>query len=324
MQCLAGAVSRCGVQVGQVLRGPRPTSVKWPPAREGLEHFPESGASPKRSRLHHNSHHHRFVASRSPEVVAADAVAEVKKLDGVLGETNPHAQPLVEAIEGGPCEDDSASPPEADPVLQDFSRTCQATCCSSRKCHCQGRRAERNLRQGGLRRREPPPDENVRRGFSPCARLSAARPTRVAEADRRVEKGTSFVESRTKHRFPGSLKGCGVREIPPMPTDHQELQGWISERNCDLRNAVPQLRRWGLISEGTAQLAVGSRDVVMDGSTRSALMAIEELDAKGGARCQHVGVPLHGGEPSARTCHGLQGMRLGSIPPKRRGVWSTS
>ena len=40
-------------------------------------------------------------ASRAPEVVAADAVSEVSRLENasqVLGETNPHAQCLVEAL----------------------------------------------------------------------------------------------------------------------------------------------------------------------------------------------------------------------------------
>ena len=42
-----------------------------------------------------------------------------------------------------------------------------------------------------------------------------------------------------------------VKEIPLMPTDHQDLQGWVSDRNCDLRNALefsdmPLSRRWGL------------------------------------------------------------------------------
>ena len=40
---------------------------------------------------------------------------------------------------------------------------------------------------------------------------------------------------------------------------------------------------------------------------------IEESDAKkkGGARCQRVGVAVHGGEPSVRTCYGLRGVRVG-------------
>ena len=79
-----------------------------------------------------------------------------------------------------------------------------------------------------------------------------------------------------------------VKEIPPMPTDHQDLQGWVSDRNCDLRNALEfsdhaTIAKVGsLLSQGTAQLASGSWDVPMDGSTRSALMAslIEESDAK--------------------------------------------
>ena len=51
-----------------------------------------------------------------------------------------------------------------------------------------------------------------------------------------------------------------------MPIDHQELHGWINERNCDLRNALEfsdnatVAKMGSLISQGTAQLAVGSRD----------------------------------------------------------------
>ena len=64
--------------------------MKWPPAREGSRAL--SGRWRKEKPRQ---------ASRSPEVVAADAVAEVKRLENaiqVLGETNPHAQPLVEAL----------------------------------------------------------------------------------------------------------------------------------------------------------------------------------------------------------------------------------
>ena len=73
-----------------------------------------------------------------------------------------------------------------------------------------------------------------------------------------------------------------------MPTDHQELRGWINDRNCDLRNALEfsdsatVTKVGSLLCQGTAQLTAGSRDVPRDGSTRSALMAslIEESDAK--------------------------------------------
>ena len=77
----------------QVLRGPRPPSVKSP-AREG------SRAPSGRWCLQSTPPPLRQ-DSRSPEVVAVDAVAEVKRLENaiqVLGETNLHAQPSVEAL----------------------------------------------------------------------------------------------------------------------------------------------------------------------------------------------------------------------------------
>ena len=48
-----------------------------------------------------------------------------------------------------------------------------------------------------------------------------------------------------------------------MPTDHQDLQGWVSDRNCDLRNALEfsdhaTIAKVGsLLSQGTAQLTSG-------------------------------------------------------------------
>ena len=70
-----------------------------------------------------------------------------------------------------------------------------------------------------------------------------------------------------------------AKKIPPMPTN---------DRNCDLKNAfefsnnATVAKVGSLLSQGTAQLASGSWDVPMDGTTKSALMAslIEESDAK--------------------------------------------
>ena len=39
-----------------------------------------------------------------------------------------------------------------------------------------------------------------------------------------------------------------VDAIPPMPTDPQELEGWLSDRNCDLRNAI-EFGNPGLVSQ---------------------------------------------------------------------------
>ena len=86
----------------QVLRGPRPPSMKWPPARVGSRAPSRRWRQPKeKSSPPQSTPPPLRQVSRAPEVVAADAVAEVKRLENaiqVLGETNPHAQPLVEAL----------------------------------------------------------------------------------------------------------------------------------------------------------------------------------------------------------------------------------
>ena len=78
-----------------------------------------------------------------------------------------------------------------------------------------------------------------------------------------------------------------VKEVPPIPLDHAELEGWISERNCNLRSALEfgdaaTISQIGnLLSQGITQFARSSKDVVM-GQSRSSLMEsmIEESDAK--------------------------------------------
>ena len=56
------AVSRCAVWVGASSEGPRPPSAKRPPARGGVSSsFRKVAPARKRSCLHNNSRHHRFV-----------------------------------------------------------------------------------------------------------------------------------------------------------------------------------------------------------------------------------------------------------------------
>ena len=287
------AVSRCAVWVGASSEGATPSVSEMATSAGGASSTFRKVAPAQRevvfTTVHTTTASSGQPFSRSCRRRRSCRGEEVGECDPGVGGDEPARTAVGRGIEGGPCEDDSASSPEADPVLQDFSRTCQATCCSSRKCHCQGRRAERNLRQGGLRRREPPPDENVRRGFSPCARLSAARRTRVAKADRRVEKGTRFVESRTNTDSQGASRDVvrgwsAICEGDPTHANRPPRVARLDQRT-QLRSqerSATVAKMVSLISQGTAQLAVGSRDVVMDGSTRSALMAslIEESDAK--------------------------------------------
>ena len=95
-------------------------------------------------------------ASRPPEAVAEDAVAEVQRLEAaiaVLGESNPHARPLKDVLQAAKSR--SRVPPVAEGIeaLQDFPKTSQASRSSSGRDHQEGRRTERRLRGGGRGRR---------------------------------------------------------------------------------------------------------------------------------------------------------------------------
>ena len=97
-----------------------------------------------------------------------------------------------------------------------------------------------------------------------------------------------------------------VSEIPPMPTDHIGSANAIAISGTHWSSqTVPQLRRWGLSSvraqrssrqgRGRAHGRVNqiSVDGIADRRVRN--------EKKGGARCRHVGVAVHGEEPSVRT-----------------------
>ena len=69
-----------------------------------------------------------------------------------------------------------------------------------------------------------------------------------------------------------------------MPTDPQELDRWLSDRNCDLKNAI-EFGNPGLVSQigcligqGAGQVAKVGRSSVVEGQSRSAMMSdlIEE------------------------------------------------
>ena len=123
---------------------------------------------------------------------------------------------------------------------------------------------------------------------------------KVAELQQQID---DLVRERELLRASQSRKHSGqlcvdgppcVKDVPPIPQDCAELEGWISDRNCDLRNALKfgntgTITQLGtLLSQGIAQLSRVSKDVVMDGQSRSSLMesVIEESNgqAQVGAR----------------------------------------
>ena len=68
-----------------------------------------------------------------------------------------------------------------------------------------------------------------------------------------------------------------VDSMPPVPTDPQELEGWLSDRNLDLRNAIefgnPELvgQIGCLIGQGAKRLELSGRDQSMESQHRQAI-----------------------------------------------------
>ena len=85
-----------------------------------------------------------------------------------------------------------------------------------------------------------------------------------------------------------------------MPSsDLQELQGWLSARNCELRNALEfgdttTIAKVGaLVGQGTAAMGSFAAAGSLDGASRSTLMSavIDQAEAK--RRCLVVGSDAH-------------------------------
>ena len=114
----------------------------------------------------------------------------------------------------------------------------------------------------------------------------------------------------------GSGPPC-VENIPPMPTfDLQDLEREMCDRNCDLRNAMEFgdssliSKIGGLVGQGAGQVEILSRDVSMDGRSKSSLMStlIETADAK--RRCVIPGIVARvSDDPSSIRVSGSQGWR---------------
>ena len=109
-----------------------------------------------------------------------------------------------------------------------------------------------------------------------------------------------------------------VKEVPPIPQDHAELEGWTSERNCDLRNALgfgdaATIFQIGtLSSQGIAQFA--PLDRCCDGRPVKAI--VDGVDDRGVGRQEKVGaggfsssgLAIDVGKPSVRDRYGLRGV----------------
>ena len=71
-----------------------------------------------------------------------------------------------------------------------------------------------------------------------------------------------------------------MEEIPPMPEDRHDSEGWLSCRNCGLRNAlefgdVATVGKVGvLVAQGSARMVAFAQDIPMNSQAKSSLMSV--------------------------------------------------
>ena len=226
--------------------------------------------------------------SRAPESVVADAIADVSRLESaisVLGEDNPHARPLLDALR-------VAKTQATVPPIHDRIKACKAFLDRARKRVCRAEAViasaveQKMIFDGEVADGEKRLQELLEEEVNVPVPVPSPR---VAELQQQID---DLVRERellraSQTRIPREQPGEWCADCPPVPLDHAELEGWIIERNCDLRNALEfgdaaTISQIGnLLSQGITQFARSSKDVVM-GQSRSSLMEsmIEESDAK--------------------------------------------
>ena len=216
----------------QIVRGPRPKSETWPRAKK---HAHPPGKPKSRS-----PHVPVRQPSRLPEQVAADAAEEVHRLEAAVqvlgGENNVHAKPLVEALKAARAK--SRVPPVSERLT-----SCRNFLERARKrvTRAEGLIAKAVEQKTVFMQEVAEAEERLKQLEAEESKPTPPSELGVMELQRRIEE---LVRERDELRVPMQGVWCAdgppsMDAIPPMPsTDLQELQGWLSERNCELRNAL--------------------------------------------------------------------------------------
>ena len=203
-----------------------------------------------------------------------------------LGEGNPHAKPLVEALRVARAKAKVLLLEEQIVASQNFVERARKRVTRVEAV------ISRALEQKVVFETEVQEGE---------ARLQQA--ASVTELQRRIDDLTrerDSLRAATPRVLPGVWMADGppvVESIPPIPmSSEQDIEGWLSNRNCELRNALEcgdsatVARVGALVVQGSAQLAslVQGMQPVGDGQARSCLMValIDQADAK--RRCVEV------------------------------------
>ena len=238
----------------QIIRGPRRPLSTTHEARRATEKVRHEGRVHKASRQ-----------PRAAVALAVDTAAEVERFESAIavsGEANPHARPLKDALQA--TKSRSKVPPVAERVeaCKKFLERAKRRVARRQRVINMEEVEEAEKRMLVLQAEAAHPPELVARGRG------------VAEADCGVDQGTGFFVTVSQHRSPQGSAGRMVlndipdlTNVPPMPTNPQDLEGWISNRNCELRNALEfgdvfSITKIGtLLSQGAASLASMNRDV---------------------------------------------------------------
>ena len=285
----------------QILRGPRPKADRWPKASVQPRQVPPkriqsavSGGSVRPSERDGVLQRHR---SRPREEVAAEASSEVHRLEGAiaaLGESNPLCAPLKDALRVVRAKSKVHPVKERVEACKGFierakKRLTRTEAVISR-AHEQKSIFEAEVRDGEARLLQLQAELDAQPepvGPSPS----------VAELQRKIDQ---LVQERDALKvYPKQLPGVwmadgapmALKDVPPMPGDRQDLEGWLSCRSCELRNALEfgdtatVARVGALVAQGSAKMATFVPDVPMDGQAKSSLMSALIDQAKAKRRC---------------------------------------
>ena len=209
-----------------------------------------------------------------PEVTTADAVAEVQRLESaiaVLGESNLHAGPLLKSLQVAKSRSRVRG-------WQTGSRRARVSSNGPSAAWFERRKFSREpeiRKTCAFWRLRLPKVVTVAGGAHRAQSTLHSNPRgrRFAEADRRVVQGTRTEGSKNLRGEWFADVVQDLSQMPPMPSCLQELQGWMSDSNCELRNAlehgdVASIVKLGiLLSQGAGLLLSMSGDM-MDGKSR--------------------------------------------------------
>ena len=265
------------------IRCPRPKSEKWP--RAGTQQPSQPGRSRGRTSQDSSSpvpHRCNNPAARQSQF---DAIANVSRLESaiaVLGEDNPHARPLLDALR-------VAKTQATVLPTQDRIKACKAFLDRAKKRVSRAeaviaRAVEQKTIFDGRLRTAP----GIVGGGSESSR-AITKSGGASATDRRSGAGARVVESFSDSQPKGAARrvvrgGTTMRQEGPTSPPGPRGTGRVDR---DLRNALefgdaaPINQIGNLLSQGITQFARSPKDVVM-GQSRPSMMEsmIEESDAK--------------------------------------------